>query len=64
MISTSEDSLPVTTMALAPPVQLAFPFMLCPWEFYINLRDLITKLYRVGYCEAMDQGIPPLPPSN
>lgn len=64
MISTSEDSLPLTSVARAVPVQLAFPFMLCLWDYHINLRDLITMLYRVGCCRAMDQVIPSLLPSN
>lgn len=42
--------------------ELAFPFMLCPWDYHINLRDLITRLRLAA--GALDQAIPPLLPSN
>lgn len=42
--------------------ELAFPFMLCPWDYHINLRDLITRLRLAA--RALDQVIPPLLPSN
>lgn len=42
--------------------ELAFPFMLCPWDYHINLRDLITRLQLAA--RALDQAIPPLLLSN
>lgn len=42
--------------------ELAFPFMLCPWDYHINLRDLITRLRLAA--GAVDQAIPPLLQSN
>lgn len=55
---------------ISPPIrgshranaELAFPFMLCPWDYHINLRDLITRLRLAA--GALDQAIPPLLPSN
>lgn len=42
--------------------ELAFPFMLCPRDYHINLRDLITRQQLAA--RAMDQVIPPSRLSN